>query len=68
MASDARARLSEAFELFGSDGRLRVFHDPDDPLGTTAEGADTPPHSGVERSPLREKVAKANARSRGEIL
>ncbi|WP_018549691.1 hypothetical protein [Streptomyces sp. LaPpAH-108] len=38
MASEARARLSEAFELFGIDGVLVVFHDPNDPLGVTAEG------------------------------
>ncbi|MFE4577325.1 hypothetical protein [Streptomyces chartreusis] len=63
MASSARERLSEAIQLFGDDGKLIVFKDPDDPLGTTAEGADLAPHSG-----LRERVAKANARSRGEIL
>ncbi|MEV5880952.1 hypothetical protein AB0L75_43665 [Streptomyces sp. NPDC052101] len=68
MTSDARARLSEAFNLCGSNGMGLVFHDPDDPLGTTAEGADAPPHSDVGRSSLRERVAEANARSRGEIL
>ncbi|MER6532185.1 hypothetical protein [Streptomyces sp. NPDC001508] len=68
MASDARARLSEAFDLFGSNGMLLVFYDPDDPLGTTAEGADAALHSGVGRTTLRERVAEANARSRGEIL
>lgn len=71
MSSEARARLAAAIELFGDGGRLLVFHDPDDPLGTTAEGADEAPHSGIERvsgSPLRVKVRLGNARSRGEIL
>ncbi|MFE8993292.1 hypothetical protein ACFYMI_36850 [Streptomyces collinus] len=68
MADSARARLSEAMELFGEDGKLIVFKDTADPLGTTAEGADLAPHSGIERSPLRTKVAEANARSRGELL
>jgi hypothetical protein len=63
MASDARAKLSEAIELFGADGALVVFKDLDDPGGTTAEGADLPP-----LTRLSEKVAEANARSRGEIL
>ncbi|MFF5649517.1 hypothetical protein ACFY8N_13915 [Streptomyces collinus] len=65
MADSARARLSEAMELFGEGGKLIVFKDPADPLGTTAEGADHAPHSGLL---LRTKVAEANARSRGEIL
>jgi hypothetical protein len=70
MANTAREALSEAIDQFGHEGRLLVFHDPGDPLGTTAEGADLAPHSGLEapRSKLREQVAKANARSRGEIL
>jgi hypothetical protein len=70
MAGTARERLSEAIELFGHEGKLLVFRDTDDPFGTTAEGADLVPHSGVERprSRLREEVARANARSRGEIL
>jgi hypothetical protein len=70
MAQTARERLSEAIELFGHEGKLLVFRDADDPFGTTAEGADTAPYSGIERprSRLREEVAKANARSRGEIL
>jgi hypothetical protein len=57
-------------ELFGHEGKLLVFRDADDPFGTTAEGADLAPHSGVEgpRSRLREEVARANARSRGEVL
>ncbi|MFE5752889.1 hypothetical protein ACFQ7I_04050 [Streptomyces massasporeus] len=63
MTDNARARLSEVMELFGEDGKLIVFKDPADPLGTTAEGADLAP---VSR--LRTKVAEANARSRGEIL
>ena len=68
MASDARARLSQAFDVFGSNGMLLVFHDSGDLLGTTAEGADPPPHSGAGRTSLQERVAEANARSRGEIL
>ncbi|MGP2442553.1 hypothetical protein [Streptomyces sp. JW3] len=71
MASSARAALSEAIEEYGVNGRLLVFHDPGDPFGTTAEGADLPPYGGDpwgRRSRLREKVAEANARSRGEIL
>ncbi|MEU6240556.1 hypothetical protein [Streptomyces sp. NPDC047024] len=68
MASDARARLSEAFELFGIDGVLVVIHEPNDPSGVAVEGADTPPHSVVTHSRLRERVAEANARSRGERL
>jgi hypothetical protein len=70
MAGTARERLSEAIELFGHEGKLLVFRDTEDPFGTTAEGADLVPHSGVERprSRLREEVARANARSRGEIL
>lgn len=67
MTSDARARLSAAIEEHGHDGQLLVFNDPDDPFGTTAEGADDAPYDGI-RSRLRERVAKANARSRGEIL
>jgi hypothetical protein len=54
MASSARAALSEAIEEYGVNGRLLVFHEPGDPWG--------------RRSRLREKVAEANARSRGEIL
>ncbi|GAA4053529.1 hypothetical protein GCM10022233_26020 [Streptomyces shaanxiensis] len=68
MASDARARLSSAIRMLGHDGQLLVFKDPDDALGTTADGADPAPHSGIERPALRERVARANARSRGEIL
>jgi hypothetical protein len=70
MAHTARERLSEAMELFGHEGRLLVFRDGDDPFGTTAEGADPAPHSGVEtpRSRLSEAVARANAKSRGEVL
>jgi len=67
--STARETLSRAIEDLGRDGQLLVFHDGD-PLGNSHEGADLPPHSGVERprSRLSEQVAKANARSRGEIL
>ncbi|QEV70256.1 hypothetical protein CP983_28850 [Streptomyces chartreusis] len=68
MASDARARLSTAMQQHGQDGLLLVFKDRDDALGTTAEGADMAPHSGLSRPTMRERVAKANARSRGEIL
>ncbi|QFQ96313.1 hypothetical protein F9278_08980 [Streptomyces phaeolivaceus] len=71
MSGSARARLAEAIKLFGTDGRLLVFHDPHDPCGSTAEGADLAPHSGIERTTdptLREKVREANARSRGEVL
>ncbi|MFH8414319.1 hypothetical protein [Streptomyces collinus] len=70
MTRKAREVLSEAIEEYGHDGSILVFHDPEDPLGATGEGADPAPHSGVEepRSRLREQVAKANARSRGEIL
>lgn len=67
--SEARARLSQAIRLFGADGALVVFKDPDDPGGTTAEGADLPPLKRLDPTPsLSEKVAEANARSRGEIL
>ncbi|MFK0119907.1 hypothetical protein [Streptomyces sp. NPDC090994] len=70
MASSARAALAEAIELYGVNGRLLVFHDPDDPFGTAAEDADPPPYGEDPwgRSRLREMVARANARSRGEIL
>ncbi|MGW1040076.1 hypothetical protein [Streptomyces sp. NPDC002547] len=70
MAHSARGRLSEAIDLFGNDGTLVVFHDPDDPCGTTAEGADLAPLKRVEpvHPELSEKVAKVNARSRGELL
>ncbi|MEU8950885.1 hypothetical protein [Streptomyces sp. NPDC048489] len=70
MAQTARERLSEAMELFGDEGRLMVYRAADDPLGTTAEGADPAPHSGIEapRSKLSEAVARANAQSRGEVL
>ncbi|WP_405392386.1 hypothetical protein OG596_33950 [Streptomyces sp. NBC_01102] len=70
MAYSAREALSEAIEQNGHDGKLLVFHGTDDPLGTSAEGADLPPFDGIEgrRSTLRERVAKANARSRGEVL
>lgn len=71
MSRNARQRLAAAIEQFGHDGRLLVFHDPDDPLGSTAEGADEAPHSGIERVPgpaLSSKVWLANARSRGEVL
>lgn len=70
MPQSAREGLSEAIKLFGHDGQLVVFKDSGDPLGTTAEGANPPPYSGTEgpRPKLREKVAEANARSRGELL
>ncbi|GAA4813812.1 hypothetical protein [Streptomyces ziwulingensis] len=70
MASSARAALSEAIEQYGVNGRLLVFHDPGDPFGTAEEWADRPPYGGDQggRSRLREKVAQANARSRGETL
>ncbi|KMS91726.1 hypothetical protein ACZ91_08785 [Streptomyces regensis] len=68
MTSDARARLSQAMDQYGHDGQLLIFNDPDDPFGTTAEGAELAPHSGLEHSRLRKEVARANARSRGEIL
>ncbi|MFI1834022.1 hypothetical protein [Streptomyces olivaceoviridis] len=68
MASDARARLSEVIDRHGHDGQVLIFKDTDDPFGTTAEGADLAPHSGIGRPTLRERVATANARSRGEIL
>ncbi|MYV48234.1 hypothetical protein [Streptomyces sp. SID2888] len=70
MERTARERLAEAIELFGHDGMLLVFHDPDDPGGTTADGPDLPPRSGLggDRADLRRKLAQVNARSRGELL
>lgn len=70
MAGTARDRLSEMMEKYGDDGRLLVFHDPDDPCGTTAEGADLPPLKRLEpvHPELSKRVAHANARSRGELL
>ncbi|AVH58369.1 MULTISPECIES: hypothetical protein [Streptomyces] len=70
MAHTTRERLSEAIDLFGHDGALVVFHDHDDPCGTTAEGADLPPLTRLDSQhpELSEKVSKANARSRGELL
>ncbi|GAA0914095.1 MULTISPECIES: hypothetical protein [Streptomyces] len=64
----AREKLSEAFERFGEDGRLRVLKG--DPFGTLTESTDPPPDFDPEgaRSKLHEKLAEANARSRGEIL
>ncbi|MFE9924234.1 hypothetical protein ACFYQA_22430 [Streptomyces sp. NPDC005774] len=70
MAHSAREALSEAIERYGTDGMLLVFHDPDDPCGTTAEGADLPPLARVGKpgTELSERVGQANARSRGELL
>lgn len=70
MAHTARDRLSELMDEYGDDGRLLIFHDDDDPLGRFAEGAELAPYSGIERpyTRLRREVARANARSRGEIL
>lgn len=73
MTSKARASLAKAMELFGDDGRLRVFKDPDDPLVVGAEGSDLAPHSPVTApvdgdALLRHRVREANARSRGELL
>ncbi len=69
MARSAREILSEAIAEYGIDGTLIVFHDVNDPCGTTAEGADLPP-AGLEpvRPALSERVSEANARSRGERL
>ena len=74
MTSEARARLSKEMDLFGDDGRLLVFKD-DGQLGTPAEGADLAPLTRVDPLPdfsatspeVSAKVAKANARSRGDI-
>ncbi|USH44968.1 hypothetical protein SEA_GREENWEASEL_51 [Streptomyces phage GreenWeasel] len=70
MASTARDRLSEMVERHGTDGRLLVFHNDDDPCGTTAEGADLPPLTRLEpvHPELSARVARENARSRGELL
>lgn len=70
MASTARDRLSEMMEEHGYEGRLLVFHNDDDPCGTTAEGADLAPLTRLEpaRPELSKRVAYANARSRGELL
>lgn len=66
MASEARARLAQSIAEHGNDGLLLVFNDAEDPLGTSAEGADLAPHSGVggPRPTLRERVAEANRQSR----
>lgn len=73
MPSTARALLREATELFGYQGCLLVFKNPEEELGDYAESADETPHSVLTaplngRAPLRERVRHANARSRGELL
>ncbi|AFU62028.1 hypothetical protein phiHau3_51 [Streptomyces phage phiHau3] len=70
MAHSARDRLSEMMERHGNDGRLLIFHDEDDPCGTTAEGADLPPLARLEPThpELSARVKVENARSRGELL
>ncbi|MER6625357.1 hypothetical protein [Streptomyces sp. NPDC000931] len=70
MADTARDRLSEMMEQYGKDGRLLVFHDADDPCGTTAEGVDPPLLKWLEPThpELSTRVAYENARSRGELL
>ncbi|MGA5019214.1 hypothetical protein ACPCAA_17580 [Streptomyces griseoincarnatus] len=70
MARTAREALSEAIKQYGTDGALLVFHDPDDPCGVTAEGADLPPLARLEpvHPELSARVARENARSRGELL
>lgn len=69
MARTARQRLAEAIEEFGEEGTVEVRHDPFDPCGYEAEGADLPPHDGISRPrDLLDRVRQVNARSRGEIL
>lgn len=70
MAGAARERLSETTERYGEEGGPLVFHDADDPCGTTAEGADLTPLKRLEPTHPEPsaRVAYENAGSRGELL
>ncbi|WAB08754.1 hypothetical protein SEA_ANDRIS_50 [Streptomyces phage Andris] len=68
--SEARDLLAEAMEVFGQDGKLVMFKDPHDPFGLATDWGVLATEAGlVDPEPtLSEKVAHANARSRGELL
>lgn len=68
--SEARDVLAECMEVFGHDGKLVMFKDRDDPFGLATDWGALATAAGlVDPEPtLSDKVAYANARSRGEVL